>query len=1006
MPDKALVTLTEPTEGGLVSLVTALSFAPSDFAIDPRRATLFFVEGNADDMTSLLSALREHPAVRAAEPIYRDENGNEVAVTDEILVVFNEDVDRAQKRQLHQALGARIMRATPWYDILQVARHNAALLVAEQYQASALVRYAHANVLLQAAAMDLPNDEYFGQQFPLHNTGQTLHDGHAGTVDADVDAPDAWTITKGDPDVVVAVFDEGVEIDHPDLVDRIWVNQDEFPGDSNDDGCPGVCGIDDDGDGLTDEDRAEYEPSDPNYTPIPSDDDENGYEDDFNGWSFGDDTNNVHPLDNTTSHHGTHCAGVIAARQDNGEGITGIAPQCTVMPIRLNINGALSTVDVALAIDYAWQNGADVQSHSWGSVIQPPPYVPVIVEAITRAVCLGRGGLGSIVCFSAGNSANHQTGEVGTVSFPGNAWIHDRDSDGHEDGVLTVGASDRHDHQAYYSPTAADRLVTAAPDICAEHGLDNRFNKSGIDIAAPSHRAYADQDPNESWEVWTTDLLGSAGFNPGIVPPHVGEVLPASGVNHLAYTGRFGGTSAACPVVAGVAALLLSQNPTLTQIEAYQRLTRTADKVGPYNYVNGRSDELGFGRINAFEALWAVQVDITSSVMSDSFFVGCPAGDEGLLVVTVDFDDATVPRDIAAEELTLEFPSGPYEFFADDPINADSAATSANGYCTTFTHSYVGGCATDSATVLFGFTQIGKAYFSVRGYDFYVATPGHVDAGDLAYFATTLGKCESQPGYIDCADFLISSSPSCVDSPDLVRFAAHLGDSFPGAQKSQGGASLVSLNLREGDGRVFADIEFLHEQSFQALALVLQPNVQALEYRGWAPTLGSNATVRLIPTHDGTRLALLVFGPDLVTPTQPRLGTLEFNLRGTGVSAADLQVVFEDMETGNSSVQAGHEIRDLPGAAPVATLRVEPNPFNPTTTIGFVIPTSAHVTLGVYDTRGRLVRKLVDEPHQSGIHQVMWDGLDDHDNAVQSGIYYCKLRTDGVQETTKLVVVR
>jgi len=116
----------------------------------------------------------------------------------------------------------------------------------------------------------------------------------------------------------------------------------------------------------------------------------------------------------------------------------------------------------------------------------------------------------------------------------------------------------------------------------------------------------------ETFEAWSIDIPNNVGYNPwpqfvtsgnlSIVPPAVGEQLPNAGINFQAYTGRFGGTSHSCQVVAGVAALVLSANPNLTQQQVFNIITGTADQVGGYVYTNGRSNELGFGRVNGCKA--------------------------------------------------------------------------------------------------------------------------------------------------------------------------------------------------------------------------------------------------------------------------------------------------------------------------------------------------------------------------------------------------------------------
>ena len=160
-------------------------------------------------------------------------------------------------------------------------------------------------------------------------------------------------------------------------------------------------------------------------------------------------------------------------------------------------------------------------------------------------------------------------------------------------GMLAIGASDRYDRQADYSPT----------DTC-------------VDIVAPSNRSSLydyrpDSLSSESSDMWTIDIPGNYGYNPWPTDQGnefgLGETLPNSGTNYLSYTGHFGGTSHACPVVAGVAALVLSVNPDLPPQVICNVLKNSADKVGGYAYdVNGRCDQMGYGRVNANNAVWMV----------------------------------------------------------------------------------------------------------------------------------------------------------------------------------------------------------------------------------------------------------------------------------------------------------------------------------------------------------------------------------------------------------------
>ena len=135
-----------------------------------------------------------------------------------------------------------------------------------------------------------PDDPRFGEMWGLHNTGQT-----GGTEDADVDAPEAWDLTRGGrsahgDDIVIAIVDSGFDLNHPDL--PYWKNEHEIPGN----------GIDDDG---------------------------NGYVDDYDGWNAYNSSGTI-----TSSHHGTHVAGTAAAEGNNGLGVVGVNWGAKVMPIQ------------------------------------------------------------------------------------------------------------------------------------------------------------------------------------------------------------------------------------------------------------------------------------------------------------------------------------------------------------------------------------------------------------------------------------------------------------------------------------------------------------------------------------------------------------------------------------------------------------------------------------------------------------------------------------------------
>ncbi|MDD5680981.1 MAG: S8 family serine peptidase, partial [Candidatus Omnitrophica bacterium] len=206
-----------------------------------------------------------------------------------------------------------------------------------EYNKDPNVEYAEPNYIVYAYSFpeDPPNDPYYAS---AASWGQG-YDDLWGIKKIQCEA--AWDITIGEG-VVVAVIDSGVDYTHPDLAGNIWINAAEIPDD----------GIDNDG---------------------------NGYIDDYYGFDFAnsidsnedndyndpEDTNDHDPMDGAG--HGTHCAGTIAAVGNNDLGVIGVAPGAKIMAVKgLSDSGSGSTSNLAKAIYYAANNGADILSNSWG----------------------------------------------------------------------------------------------------------------------------------------------------------------------------------------------------------------------------------------------------------------------------------------------------------------------------------------------------------------------------------------------------------------------------------------------------------------------------------------------------------------------------------------------------------------------------------------------------------------------------------------------------------------
>lgn len=254
------------------------------------------------------------------------------------------------------------------------------------------------NYILQAQA--IPDDASFSQQWGLYNTGQMVG-GHVGTPGVDMDAPSAWSITTGNPSVIVAVVDTGCQINHPDLAGNIWTNPGEIAGD----------GLDNDG---------------------------NGFVDDVHGWDFSDGDND--PQDATG--HGTHVAGIAAAAGDNNRGIAGVAWRAAIMPVRfMNAFDQGTTADAIAAIQYALKNGAKIINCSWGGA----GYSATLRNVMTGADAL-------FVC-AAGNNAT----DTDAVPYYPASYS--------SANIISVAASDPMDQLAWFSNYGTVTVDVAAPGV-------------------------------------------------------------------------------------------------------------------------------------------------------------------------------------------------------------------------------------------------------------------------------------------------------------------------------------------------------------------------------------------------------------------------------------------------------------------------------------------------------------------------------------------------------------
>jgi subtilisin family serine protease len=312
--------------------------------------------------------------------------------------------------------------------------------------------------------------------------------------------------------------------------------------------------------------------------------------------------------------HGTACAGVACA--DGGDGACGVAPKAKLIPVRLASN--LGSLQEAEAFRWAADHGADVISCSWGpqdgrwfnpndpvhNQVAPLPASTRL--AMDYATTNGRGGKGCVILFAAGNG-NEKVENDGYASY---------------ERVIAVAACNDRGKRSVYSDFGS-AVWCAFPS--------NDFGHPPFDHPEPLTPG-----------IWTTDRVGAKGYNDG--DAQIGDLAGN-------YCNDFGGTSSACPGAAGVAALVLSANPSLKWHEVKDILKRSCDRIDPQNgqyEATGHSPLYGYGRLNARTAVeLARPVPRNNVVVTRTFDVPIP--DLQTISVSLDVGEAA-----AVESLTVD----------------------------------------------------------------------------------------------------------------------------------------------------------------------------------------------------------------------------------------------------------------------------------------------------------------------------------------------------------------
>lgn len=453
------------------------------------------------------SKARQDAAIADVRPVYRYATSDSPVIsTGEVVLKVKGSLSTARIQQLwteYQVSDARQVDGMP--GVFRIGPFDAEfdeVELAGKLARDRRVEWAQPNFRRAEELRQVnPGDAFFGSQWHLNNTGQ-----FGGTPDADIDAPNAWTVGQGQ-DVLIGMFDDACDVDHEDL-------RDNFSGEGNDVSLPS--------------NNAGFKNPRPKI--------------------IGD-------------LHGTQVMGLAVARGNDigGRGVAHLAE----FTVSRGLGELLTDAERASAYTFARQQDVDVHINSWG-LLPGQPNPQILIDAFRLAFNEGRNRgdldgddnddpLGMVIVFAAGND--------GAQNVPGFELSTEAE-------LIAVGSSNNRDVRSSFSNFGSTLDVLApGEDLFTTDNTDGRYVENGANFA---------------------------GFN---------EFAGIPDVPGGRYTGLFTGTSGSCPIVAGVAALILSVNPLLTATDVRLIIEHTADPISPqdaaYHPITRRSLRYGYGRVNA-----------------------------------------------------------------------------------------------------------------------------------------------------------------------------------------------------------------------------------------------------------------------------------------------------------------------------------------------------------------------------------------------------------------------
>jgi hypothetical protein len=827
-------------------------------------------------------------------------------------------------------------------------------------------------------------------------------------------ADSAFCTAAGDTSVSIGIVDTGVRWDHPDLAGNIYINYGEY-GDDGHGGRKETNGVDDDGD---------------------------GYVDNWHGWDFGGSDYNNPVADNNPSpqlesaSHGTHVAGIAAARTNNVSGISGISNNCRIMPVKVGSdndtrgNGAPYIVFGFQGIYYAAQHGAKVINCSWGGQ-GASQYEQEVIDSVTS--------MGALVVCAAGNGAQDATVGAEAVNYPA----------GYRNVISVAATASASDYRAAYTQYGETIDVSAPGSQILSTYFSNTYGNT---------YAYMDGTSMASPLVAGLAALVKSKF-PSYTPLQVGEQVRVTCDD--IYSANTGST---IKYKLGKGRINALRAVTETQWPSIRINTwRAVDSVSGNSNGTLEPNETFALKINFINYLQSTTAAATVQLATYDSYVsisqamfavgavptmGIVGNDANPFVVHI---GSNMPAaHIVQFVLKITDASMSYTDFQllNVEMNPTYATHNVNNVQTTITNNgRVGFNDFPDNNQGVGFVYKGSnqlyeaglivGYSATKLVDV-VRNPDNVQDADFSstavYTIVNPGPIATQEGYAQCTDAasadkigltIDTRSYAFKDAPDtnyvIVRYditntsGARIDSLYAGmffdwdmlptytTNKTAFDASRSLAYAYDDSAKnpVYCGVRAL-DTAASYRALINDLNIDLTKAGKWDWLSGG--IVPMADTVADIHLAISQGPYSIPAGGKQRIGFAII----AGDNLADLQknADFAKAKWPPIFTTGVREEKNVHPAS-YALHQNYPNPFNPATVISYDIPSAGKVTLSVYDVLGQVVTTLVNQEQQPGRYDVTFDG-----SKLSSGVYFYRLSVGGsasgsvYTDVRKLLLVR